>query len=123
MIEEIDSLQKAKMVFFAKPHVGLVKHIEGITLDEAKERIRGVLEDLQTGEYKVIEEAGEEVDKRADVIAYLVYKNSKLKLWITITERGDVGCVIEARVYHEMDESAEADEYLSLLSRIIDDRV
>ncbi len=49
-------------------------------------------------------------EKRIDVVAFLTYKGSELRLWIAVTERMDVGCVIEAKIYHKMDESAEADE-------------
>lgn len=120
MIDGIDSLQKIKVVFFAKPHVGLVKHVEGVGLEHVKEEVRRMLEDMQISRYKVIEA---ELDKRVDVVAHLTYKGSALKLWITLTERSDVGCVIEVKTYHEYEESAEADEYLSLLSKVIDERI
>ena len=121
MMEEVDSLQKVKMVFFAKPHVGLVKHVEGMYVDEVKETIGRILEDTHVDGYKVIEEEGSE--KRVDVVASLTHRGSELRLWITITERSDVGCVIEIKVYHRMEESAEADEYLALLSQMIDEKV
>ncbi|HIQ30056.1 MAG TPA: hypothetical protein EYH45_05775 [Candidatus Caldiarchaeum subterraneum] len=118
MIEEIDSLQKIKILFFAKPHVGLVKHVEGVSSEEAKLRIIKVLERLRVGKYKVVEY---EEPERTDIVAELVYNGSKLTIWFVLLERGDVGCVIEIRVYHKMEESAEADEYLSLLSSRLDE--
>ena len=120
-MEEVDSLQKVKMIFFAKPHVGLVKHVEGVYVNEVREAIGRILEDTCVGGYRVIEERGSE--RRVDVVASLTYRGSELRLWITITERSDVGCIIEIKVYHGMEESAEADEYLTLLSQMIDEKV
>ena len=119
MIEEIDSLQKIKILFFAKPHVGLVRHVEGVNIEEAKKRISKILKDLQINQYKIVEEV-DESEKRVDVVAFFKYKGSELKLWMTVTEKSDVGCVIEIKIYHKMEESAEADEYLSIFSGKMD---
>jgi len=119
MIEDVDSLQKVKMLFFAKPHVGLVKHIEGVDLEKVKEVLSNVLDIIQINWHKFVEGTG----GRIDLVGFIDYKGANLRLWITVIERSDVGCVIETRVYHVLEESAKADEFLSHLSKTIDEKL
>jgi hypothetical protein len=42
-----------------------------------------------------------------------------MELWIAASEKQGVGCKLELRLFHAIEESAEADEYLARLSKSI----
>lgn len=106
-----DSLSKeAQSRFFAEDHVGVVRHFEGVDLDLFVRTVRGVL----ASEGVKFRESKERVD---DILVYTnvgeLDSNRALTFWITITEVRGVGSVLDAKVIHPTDYSAEADERLA----------
>lgn len=96
--------------FFALDHVGAVKHFEGLELERVVSLTRKIL-NLRRARF---EDATEQIMGRS------VYTNvaslqqeGPLTLWITARYVDDVGVILDAKIFHPTDRSAEADELLA----------
>ncbi|MDG6953516.1 MAG: hypothetical protein JRN33_00830 [Nitrososphaerota archaeon] len=103
--------EKAEERFFALDHVGVVRHFEGVEMRHVRSAVRSMLDESGSG----YEDALEERRGRA------VYTNvasirseGGLTLWLCATLVEPVGVVVDAKLFHSTEQSAEADEQLSL---------
>ncbi|MEN3048547.1 MAG: hypothetical protein ABDH63_07200 [Candidatus Caldarchaeales archaeon] len=96
--------------FFAKPHVGTVKHFDGVTLEELEGALRDVICTAGLRFEMEIEE-----HEWKPVLNALVDLGDGLQCWLRAEEHQDSGCLIEAKVYHPLELSAQADERLTQL--------
>ncbi|MEM2237358.1 MAG: hypothetical protein QXR26_04075 [Candidatus Caldarchaeum sp.] len=108
--------RKAAKKFFHKPHVGTVKSIEGITVLRLAETLHNILKSLNMDYEYSVENDGNRYT--LDFVASF-RQRSPMQLWIYAYE-SYIGCVVEIKVYHELELSAEADEVLSRLVDRID---
>ncbi len=92
-----------------RPHVGVVTHFDGLDLAGARARVGRVLEDRGLDHRGTVEGA-------VWSVVAPVAEGEGMELWVIATERPDVGCKIELRLVHALEESARADEYLAELS-------
>jgi hypothetical protein len=100
--------------FGGRPHVGVVTHFEG--LDAAATAAR--LEAAARAAGLALEGAMEAVaGRRVFNATAAVPARDGLELWLSAREQPAVGCTVEARVYHALEQSALADEYLAAFSR------
>lgn len=101
---------RAEERFFTLDHVGVVRHLEGMDL----EGLVPCLKEVLSGRSPKSEESIEEV--RGLKVYTNVSENLKggnLTLWVKATQVEGVGVVVDAKLFHSTDESAEADEELS----------
>lgn len=96
--------------FSGRPHVGVVTHFEGLDVRAAAARVRGVMERMGLRSVGAIETAQ---DRRVFSVIAPVPVGDQMELWIIASEQPDVGVKLEARVFHRLEESAVADEYLA----------
>ncbi len=101
---------RAEERFFTMDHVGVVRHIEGIGLEKVEAAVRAMLGGRGVG----YQDAVEELRGRT------VYTNvaelrpgGSFTLWVSVTLVSPVGVVVDAKLFHRTEESAEADEELS----------
>jgi hypothetical protein len=105
---------RLKTRFGGRPHVGVVTHFDGLDVPAAVARIRAVAAALDLP----LQGAVEEIEgRRVFSAAAPVRRAGGLEVWLVASEQPAVGCTVEARVFHPIEQSAEADEYLAELSR------
>jgi hypothetical protein len=93
-----------------RPHVGAVMHFEGAGVPELAARLRQVLDDNGLRDEGVFEETnGAPVFNAVVPIA----AGEGMELWLSASEKQGVGCKLELRLFHAIEDSAEADEYLA----------
>ena len=97
--------------FSARPHVGVVTHVEGLDPPAVVARVRGVLKDVGLHAEEAVEE--EVRGQRLFNVAAAVPEGEGMELWFVVSEKPVVGCKLEIRLYHVIEESALADEYLA----------
>lgn len=104
-------LREAQSHFFALDHVGVVRHFEGLDLATLVNKIRALL----VSEGAKFEDSQEQVRETLVYtnVANLESLNSSLTLWITVTDVKGIGAVLDAKMFHPTEQSAEADERLS----------
>lgn len=108
-----------EQTFAGRPHVGAVTHFEGLDLPAVAARVRGALERLHLRYQDAVEDAD---GRRVYNALALVPAGGGMELWVAAGERQGVGCQIEVRLFHSLEESAQADEYLAeLVSRLVDE--
>lgn len=120
--------------FAARPHVGVVTHFEGAGVPAVIARVRSVMEELGLRFHGAVEQVPERpafgarpaartlpsqpetahVRQRPvfNALAY-VPVGQGMELWLAASEQPALGCKLEMRLYHVVEESAEADEYLA----------
>lgn len=99
--------------FSGRPHVGVVTHFEGLELRGAVARVQGVLAGMGLRVVGAIES----VQGRPTFSAAApVPLGDRMELWIIACEQPDVGARLEVRVFHRLEESAVADEYLTTIA-------
>jgi hypothetical protein len=93
-----------------RPHVGAVVHFEGVGVPELAARLCHVLDDHGLRHEHAREEAngGPVFNAIAPVSA-----GEGMELWLCASEKQGVGSKLELRLFHAIDESAQADEYLA----------
>ena len=96
-----------------RPHVGVVVHFEGLDVPALAARLRRLLD----GDGLPREEALEEADGVSvfNAIASIA-AGEGMELWLSASDKQDVGCKLEMRVFHSVEDSAQADEYLARFS-------
>ncbi|MDG6898232.1 MAG: hypothetical protein JRN24_00695 [Nitrososphaerota archaeon] len=99
--------------FFTLDHVGVVRHFEGVDLQAAMPRVKSTI--ARHG--GPIEDAVEEVRGLPVYTAIAPLRNG-MTVWFKVTHFEGVGVVVDAKIFHATDQSAEADE---LLSRFVDE--
>ncbi len=100
--------------FGGRPHVGVVTHFDGRDVPAVVRQIRAVADALGLRLEGVTEDiAGRQVFSAAAPVP----QTDGLEVWLVASEQPSVGCTVEARVFHAIEQSAEADEYLAELSR------
>lgn len=100
--------------FSARPHVGVVTHLEGLDPPAVVARVRVVLEDVGLHAEETVEEVR---GQRLFNLAAPVPVGEGMELWLVVNEQPGVGCKVEIRLYHVIEESALADEYLASLAQ------
>lgn len=92
------------------PYVGVVRHFEGAELSRVVEAARGLMTSKGLRYKDAVEEIkGRELYTNVAQIA----KEGEMNLWIMAEKRTGVGVLIEARMFHLFEFSAEANEYLA----------
>lgn len=111
---------EAEERFFTLDHVGVVRHFEGVDLGHVASLVRAMLGERGAR----FEDATEELRGRA------VYTNiatlqsdGGMILWLKATLFEGVGVVVDAKLFHSTEQSAEADELLSRLVGNLEERV
>ncbi len=96
--------------FSGRTHVGAVTHLEGWDVPRAGALVRTALESLGLGVESVADEQdGLPVFHAAAPVAV----GQGMELWIVVSEKPQVGCTLEMRVFHVLEDAALADEYLA----------
>jgi hypothetical protein len=93
-----------------RPHVGAVMHFEGAGVSELAALLRHVLDNDRLSHEDAVEEAnGAPVFNAVVPIA----AGEGMELWLSASEKQGVGCKLELRLFHAIEDSAQADEYLA----------
>lgn len=99
--------------FSGRVHVGAVTHFDGWDVARAGALVEQTLRALGLAAETVTEEeAGLPVFHAAAPVAV----GEGMELWIVVGEKPQVGCTLEMRVFHALDDAALADEYLAGLA-------
>ena len=99
-----------------RPHVGVVMHFEGLEVPALAARLKQLLDDQGLSHREALEQAdGAPVFNAVASVAI----GEGMELWIAASEKQNVGCKLELRLFHAIEESAEADEYLARFSKTI----
>ena len=99
-----------------RPHVGVVMHFEGLEVPTLAARLQKLLDDQGLSHREALEEAnGAPVFNAVASVAV----GEGMELWIAASEKQGVGCKLELRLFHAIEESAEADEYLARFSETV----
>jgi hypothetical protein len=96
-----------------RPHVGVVMHFEGVDVPALAARLREILADHGLHHEDAVEETNGAAVFNA---AAPVPAGDGMELWLSASEKQDVGCKLEMRVFHSIEDSARADEYLARFS-------
>lgn len=111
---------RAEERFFTLDHVGVVRHFEGVEMPPVQSLVRTMLGERGAA----FEDSLEELRGR------VVYTNiatlqagGELTLWLKATLFEGVGVVVDAKLFHSTEQSAEADELLSRFVGELQDRV
>jgi len=93
-----------------RPHVGAVTHFEGVSVPELAMRLRQFLDDSGLRHEDAFDEAN-----HAPVFNAVasVASGEGMELWLSVSEKQGVGCKLELRLFHTIEDSAQADEYLA----------
>lgn len=103
-----------EQTFAGRPHVGVVRHFEGLDLPAAAARMRNALERLGLRYQDAVEDAE---GRRVFNALAPVPAGGGMELWVAAGERQGIGCQVEIRLFHSLEESAQADEYLAEIAR------
>lgn len=102
--------REVESMLHGRPHVGAVLHFEGVAVPELAVRLRRVLD----GNGLVHEDALEEANGTPVFNVLVPIAVGKgMELWLSASEKQDVGCKLELRLFHAIEDSAQADEYLA----------
>lgn len=112
---------RAEERFFTLDHVGVVRHIEGVGLDLVVSSLEPILGEGMAR----VERATEEI--RGLMVHTCIapdWPRPPFTLWLTAKQFEGVGVVVDAKIFHSTDSSAEADEELSrFMERLQEDVV
>jgi hypothetical protein len=99
--------------FSARPHVGVATHFEGWDVPRTAAHVRAALEAAGLR----VEDAIENIQGQPVYNAVaLVAGGEGMELWLIVSEKASVGCKLETRIFHVMEDAALADEYLAGLA-------
>jgi len=104
---------------FAKDHVGAVRHLEGADLMSVISVIRGVMKSF----CQDFRDAVEELRGRLVYTCVADSRSGEMKVWVTATQVEGVGVVMDVKLFHQTEASAEADELLADMMGEIESRV
>lgn len=99
---------RAEERFFALDHVGVVRHFEGVDLQAIVPRLKSML----GREGGPVEDAVEQV-RGLPVYTAIAPLKDGMTAWFKVTHFEGVGVVVDAKLFHSTDQSAEADELLA----------
>jgi hypothetical protein len=92
-----------------RPHVGAVMHFEGVDVPDLAARLRLLLDDNGLAHEDALEEPnGAPVFNAVAPVTV----GEGMELWLSASEKQGVGCKLELRLFHAIEDSAQADEYL-----------
>ena len=96
-----------------RPHVGVVMHFEGVDVPALAARLRRALDDDGLAREDAIEDAdGDPVFNAVAPVA----AGEGMELWLCASGKQGVGSKLELRLFHALEDSAQADEYLARFS-------
>jgi len=99
--------------FSGRTHVGVVSHLEGWDVPRSSALVLTALQGLGLA----VESVADEQDGLPVFHAAApVTVGEGMELWIVVTEKPRVGCQLELRLFHVLEEAALADEYLARLA-------
>ncbi len=96
--------------FSARPHVGVVTHFEGLDVPAVIARVHEVMRDAGLHPEGAVEQLG---DRSVFNAVAAVPAGDGMELWLIANEQPGVGSKIEVRLFHAIEDSAQADEYLA----------
>lgn len=99
--------------FSGRIHVGAVTHFEGWDVARAAALVEATLRELGLRAETVMDE-----DQGLPVFhaAAPVAGGEGMEVWIVVEEKPQVGCTLQMRVFHVLEDAALADEYLAGLA-------
>jgi hypothetical protein len=102
--------------FSGRVHVGAVTHFDGWDVPRAGALVATTLRALGLAAETVMDvEEGLPVFHAAAPLAV----GDGMELWVVLNEKPQVGCILQMRVFHALEDAALADEYLAgLASRL-----
>ena len=100
--------------FGGRPHVGVVTHFDALDVEEMVARLRAVAGACGISLEGMVEEVE---GRRLFSAAAPVPGGDGFEIWIVATEQPAVGCKVETRVFHAVEQSAHADEYLAAFAQ------
>ncbi len=101
-----------------RPHVGAVMHFEGASMPDLAVRLRQVLDDDGLRHQEAVEEAnGAPIFNAVAPVA----AGDGMELWLSASEKPGVGCKLELRLFHTIEDAAQADEYLACFRERVND--
>lgn len=99
--------------FSGRVHVGAVTHFDGWDVARAGALVEKTLQELGlAAETALDDDQGKPVFHAAAPVAV----GEGMELWIVVGEKPQVGCTLELRVFHVLEDAALADEYLAGLA-------
>ena len=111
---------RAEERFFTLDHVGVVRHFEGVEMRHVRSAVRSMLDERGSGYEDALEE------RRGRVVytnVASIRPEGSLTMWLSATLVEPVGVVVDAKLFHSTEQSAEADEQLSLFVNELQKRV
>ncbi len=111
---------RAEERFFTLDHVGVVRHFEGVDLNNVVSSL-GEMVDAQGGKLERMTE-----DLRGRLVHTCIvelWRGESLTLWLTATQVEGVGVVVDAKIFHPTEQTAQADEELSRLMGELEGRI
>lgn len=114
-VDRVSLAARAEERFFTLDHVGVVRHFEGVDLEGIIPRVKAAI--ARNG--GPVEDAVEELRGLPVYTAIAPLKNG-MTIWVKATHFAGVGVVVDAKLFHSTEQSAEADE---MLSRFVDELV
>ena len=111
---------RAEERFFTLDHVGVVRHFEGVELQRVQSAVRTMLDKRGSGYEDALEERR---GKMVYTNVASIRPEGGLTLWVSATLVEPVGVVVEAKLFHTTEQSAEADEQLSLFINELQERI
>ena len=108
--DKVSIAAQAEERFFTLDHVGVVRHLEGVDLQGIMPRVRSIV----AAHGGPVEEAVEEL-RGLPVYTAIAPLGNKMTVWFKVTHFAGVGVVVEAKLFHSTEDSAQADEQLSIL--------
>ncbi|MDG6911217.1 MAG: hypothetical protein JRN18_02590 [Nitrososphaerota archaeon] len=111
---------RAEERFFTLDHVGVVRHFEGAELQRVQSAVRSMLDERGSGYEDALEERR---GRKVYTNVASLRQEGGLTLWVSATLVEPVGVVVEAKLFHSTEQSAEADEQLSLFVNGLQERV
>lgn len=111
---------RAEERFFTLDHVGVVRHFEGVDLQRVVPLVRAMLDERGAK----FEDAIEELRGRVSYTSIgSLQSGDELTLWLKATLVEGVGVVVDAKLFHSTEQSAQADEQLSRFIGELQERI
>lgn len=112
--------ERASDMLKDRPHVGVVTHKEGLGVPAAGARLGALLVERGLSHEDAVEDiAGLPVYNALAVVP----AGTGMTMWLIASEVRDVGCKVEMRIFHKLDEGAPADEYLAEFAQAARERL
>ena len=95
--------------FFTLDHVGVVRHVEGVDLTAVVPQVKRLLDRRGA----TFEDATEVVNGITVYTSIAHFAKSGFTMWVKASEFEGVGILVDAKVFHDPEGGAAADEELS----------